>query len=116
MGFRGGVGAQGATVDDEGDLDDVGHRGTPVLLDGELDEGVAPIVQIRSNRASLRSAYLRMSSGTSMFLPLTIVLTVNSREAGCLSRRVALRDGFGATRRLVGPSPESTPGLLGSRS
>ena len=45
MGRPGRVGPEGLAVDDQRDLDDVRVRQAPVLLDRELDQRVAPIVE-----------------------------------------------------------------------
>ena len=53
---RGGVGPERLAVDDERDLDDVGVGRAAMLLDGELDQGVAPIVEdpLQAGQLALR--------------------------------------------------------------
>ena len=71
------VGPDRLAVDHQRDLDDVGVGRAAVLLDGELDQGVAIRVveePLQPLQLALRIGAVR--SGTSMFFPLTIVLTL----------------------------------------
>ena len=74
--------------------------GAAVLLDRELDERVAPVVEdaARGAAACARRTPGRVS-GTSMFFPLTIVLTLTSREAPAPRSRGLGLSGGGATGR-----------------
>ena len=72
--------AQDLAIDDQRDLDVVGVGCALVRLAREFDRGVRRSSRSRSSRSSFRSAYSRTRSGTSAFLPLTIVLTRTSRR------------------------------------
>jgi hypothetical protein len=69
---------QGAPVDDQRDLGDVGVRGTAVHLVGELDDGVGPIVQHTFEAAELPCRVLADPLGD------LDVLALDDRPHGCL--------------------------------